>query len=54
MNTQEYDKRRYHLYKLVEENGLYFPYYRLICEQEVLKQMEKNNDKDMENGNQPR
>jgi len=54
MNSQEYDKIRFHLYKIVEENSLYFPNYRLICEQEAIKQMEKINDKDMENGNQPR
>ena len=54
MITQEYDNIRYHLIKIVEENRLYFPNYRLICEEEALKQMEKNNDKDMENGNQPR
>ena len=54
MNTQEYDKIRYHLVKIVEENSLYFPDYILVCKEEAFKQMEKNNDKDMENGHQSR
>ena len=54
MNIQELDKKIYYLVNIVEENSLYFPDYILVCKEEAFKQMEKNNDKDMENGNQPR
>ena len=54
MNIHELNKISKYLIKIVEENGLFFYNYRLICWEEALKQMEKNNDKDMENGHQSR
>jgi len=54
MNIHELNKISKYLIKIVQENRLFFPNYRLVCWEEALKQMEKNNDKDMENGNQPR
>lgn len=40
--------------KIVEENNMQFFRYKECCNESALKEMESENDKNLENGNKPR
>ena len=40
--------------KIIEENRLWFFNYKQCCNESAIKEMESENDKNLENGNKPR
>lgn len=51
MNTQELDKLTEYYKSIIEENDLMFEDYELKCWQQAYKDVERKNDKNLENGN---
>jgi len=54
MNTQELDKLTKYYMGIIQENNLMFEDYELKCWQQAYKDMEKKNDKNLEDGNKSR
>ena len=54
MNTQELDKLTEYYKSIIEENDLMFEDYELKCWQQAYKDVERKNDKNLENGNKSR
>lgn len=51
MNTQKLNKLTKYYIKIVEENKLMFDGYKLKCWQQAYRDTERENDKNLENGN---